>query len=177
MEPEKNESTNPLDQLDAEVNALVLGVGTAVSGQEVEEEDPLETVDVIPTVPPAPVEPVAPPVPPTHVPVRAPYMPAKTDMSESQFNIVYSKRRADVAERLKKQTKVWFMIPPMEGEARGLAYETVTIDGHRIEIKKGVMVEMPQQVAEILAEKYRIELSAGQNFRIDGNQTKIDALS
>lgn len=113
-----------------------------------------------------------PPAPPTHVASRV--APALT---ERDFGITYGKRKKEIAAILQKQPKVAFMIPRDPMEADGLAYETVQINGHRMEIKKGVMVTIPRQVAEILAEKYRVQLEAGAEKRLDRSEDVMDKLS
>lgn len=63
-----------------------------------------------------------------------------------------------------------FIIPMADGEAPG-AYETVQINGYGLTIQKGVMVNIPLPVANLLAEKYRIAMTAGQDKRIDRAST------
>ncbi len=83
------------------------------------------------------------------------------------------------AERMKKvlaaQPKVSFMIPLAEGEKEG-AFETVCLNGYLFKIKKGVMVSLPQQVAEVLAESYRITLEASQKFLASRSKESEEAL-
>lgn len=62
-----------------------------------------------------------------------------------------------VKAKLAKEKKVNFLIPLEKGENPG-AYEEVMINGHRITIKKGVLVKLPRPIAKILAEKYRIKI-------------------
>jgi hypothetical protein len=75
-----------------------------------------------------------------------------------------------------------FIIPLADGELPG-AYDTVQINcsglpepGYKLTIQKGVMVEIPLPCAELLAAKYRINLTAGQEKRIDRDQKVQDAL-
>lgn len=86
----------------------------------------------------------------------------------------------DEAEKTKqilaKRPKINFIIPLAENEQQG-ASETVQINGYRLTIQKGVMVEIPKPVADILAEKYRINMIAGQNKRIDRSTETSQALS
>lgn len=72
--------------------------------------------------------------------------------------------------------KVDFILPLADGEAQG-AYETVQINGYKLTIKKGEMVNIPKAFAMLLAEKYRINMTAGKEMRIDGNIEKEKALS
>lgn len=96
--------------------------------------------------------------------------------SREDIGIEYGKMTKDMKEHLAKQPKVAFLIPLSEGEKNG-AFETVQINGYRMVIKKGTMVQIPQQVAEILADHYRISSEAGQDYRIDRDSKVKDALS
>jgi hypothetical protein len=66
-----------------------------------------------------------------------------------------------------------FIVPLQPGETD---FETVQINGYKLTIKKNVMVNIPKQVAEILAEKYRIAMTAGQDKRIDRSSDISEAL-
>ena len=77
---------------------------------------------------------------------------------------------------LAKAPKVWFMVPLSPFEKEG-AYEEVYINGYRTTIKKGVMVEIPQPVMEILANKYKVETEVGREMRIDRDDRTQDALT
>lgn len=77
---------------------------------------------------------------------------------------------------LDRQRKVTFLIPLAEGEKAG-SFEEVFINGYRMTIAKGSMVEIPEQVAHMLAEKYRIQLEAGKDMRIDRSENTQSALS
>ena len=79
-------------------------------------------------------------------------------------------------EALDKQPKVSFMIPLPEGEKEG-AYETICLNGYLMKIKKGKMVELPKQVAEILADSYKIQITAGSDKLISRSKEAEDALS
>lgn len=79
-------------------------------------------------------------------------------------------------ETLDKQPKVSFMIPLSEGENEG-DYETVCLNGYSMKIKKGEMVELPKQVAEILADSYKIQMTAGSDKLISRSKEAEEALS
>jgi hypothetical protein len=82
-----------------------------------------------------------------------------------------------VKEALALQPKVDFYLPLEPGEKLGQAYETVTINGYRLEIKKGMMVSVPKQIAETLAEYLSISTSAGVEHRVDRDEKRQEALS
>lgn len=75
-----------------------------------------------------------------------------------------------VKRALAKQPQVSFIIPP--GESPSIP-EEVTINGYKTVIKKGVRVEIPEQIAEMLANKYNVELSAGKESLIS-RDSKIE---
>lgn len=63
----------------------------------------------------------------------------------------YKTKLQRTKEALAKQPKVRIIIPREKGETEG-AYETVQINGYLFQIKKGVYVEVPEQVAQIIME-------------------------
>lgn len=86
----------------------------------------------------------------------------------------YESKAAKMKAHLAKQPKVMFLIPLTIGEKRG-AVETWQANGYRLNILKGVLVEIPKQVAESLAESYQLTQEAGENFSIDRPKTDGDA--
>lgn len=82
---------------------------------------------------------------------------------------------AETKNILKNSPHTNFIIPLGEGEKDG-AYDTVQINGYRLVIKKGVMVNIPLPVANLLAEKYKIAMTAGQEKRIDRTSDVSEAL-
>jgi len=79
-------------------------------------------------------------------------------------------------EILEREEKVSFYIPLEAGEKAG-AFETVTINGYRMEVKKGVMQELPKSVVAILAEHYKVAAEAGKQMLIENDDKKLEALS
>jgi len=69
-----------------------------------------------------------------------------------------------------------FIVPLAEGEAPG-SFEEPQINGYKMKVPKGEMVNIPIQVANLLAEKYRIAMSAGKDKRIDRSSEVSDALN
>lgn len=86
----------------------------------------------------------------------------------------YMSKAQKMKEHLAKQPKVQFLIPLGVGEKRGTV-ETWQANGYRLNILKGVLVEVPQQVAESLAESYQLTQQAGENFSIDRPKNDPDA--
>ena len=77
--------------------------------------------------------------------------------------------------RLAAAPKINFIIPLAEGEKRG-AYDTVQINGYGLKIQKGVLIPLPEPVAMLLAEKYRITMTAGEEKRVDRSDAVSEAL-
>ncbi len=84
------------------------------------------------------------------------------------------KRKA--REEIDKCPKVNFIVPLEAGEKPG-AVQVVSLNGYTLTIKKGAMVEIPKPFAEILAEKFNIEMTAGQEMRVDRSDNVSSALS
>lgn len=100
--------------------------------------------------------------------------PAKTTPSAAQAKVNDVVKQTK--EILSKSPHVQFIIPRTDTEPAN-AVETVQINGYRLTIQKGVMVNIPIQVANLLAEKYRINMTAGQDKRIDRDANTQKALS
>lgn len=78
---------------------------------------------------------------------------------------------------LEKEPKVSYYIPLGIGEKKG-AYETVTLNGYRLTIKKGVRVEIPKPMAIELDRLQGIQEEIGLDKRIDlSDKDKQDALA
>lgn len=82
-------------------------------------------------------------------------------------------------EHLAKQPKKSIIIPISKGEKRGKAIETVILNGYRYEIQKGVYVDVPEQVAEVIMNHYQqTEEALDNEFRLDkANEEKAKALA
>lgn len=77
---------------------------------------------------------------------------------------------------LEKRPKVRFMIPLGINEKPG-AYDEAYINGYRYTIKKGVFVDIPDRVADLLAQKYQIEMEVGKDMRLDRATDVSEALA
>jgi hypothetical protein len=77
---------------------------------------------------------------------------------------------------LEKEDKVMFMIPLAQGEKAGAVHDCF-INGHKISVRKGAMVSIPESVAKLLADAYEIQMEAGSEFAIDSSNEKLDALN
>lgn len=75
---------------------------------------------------------------------------------------------------LDNSEKVNFIVPMGENEAVG-AFETVQINGYKLTIQKGILVNIPLAVANLIADKYRINMAAGQEKRLDRASADVSA--
>ena len=66
-----------------------------------------------------------------------------------------------------------FLVPQLEGE---IGVEEVQINGYKLTIKKNVPVSIPKQVAALIAEKYKINMEAGADKKIDRATDVSEAL-
>ena len=76
---------------------------------------------------------------------------------------------------LSKEPQVNFMIPLMDGEK--IAHHDVWINGYKVTIPKGRMAIIPQSIANILMNTYKVQAEAGAEFRLDLNPDKQDKVS
>ena len=83
---------------------------------------------------------------------------------------------AETKRILDASPHVDFIIPPAEGDPKGAA-ETVQINGYKLTIMKGVKVNIPEAVANLLAEKYRINMMAGSDSVVNRRADIQEALS
>lgn len=82
-------------------------------------------------------------------------------------------------DHLAGQKKVSIMIPLEVGVAPEVAEKipfVCNLNGYRFSIKRGVFVEVPEQVANMIKERLESEGKIGRNLRIDRNQNTLDAL-
>lgn len=100
---------------------------------------------------------------------------AKTGSTDNAVAKQHQSDAKKMQEHLASQPKVRMIIPLSPGEKPG-AFETVNLNGFRMEIKKGVSVELPQQVAEVLSEYLQIDLNLANDYRLDLNPDKKAAL-
>lgn len=76
-------------------------------------------------------------------------------------------------ENLSKQPLVTMYVPLVGGEKIG-ATIPVTLNGYRVNIPKGVYVDVPQQIADLLKDHLQQTEEAGRRWRLDlrGEQQK-----
>lgn len=102
----------------------------------------------------------------------APVAPkAKVDIAKSFATDIEMTKK-----KLESQEQIHFMVPLSEGEKAGAVHECF-INGYKISVPKGVMTKIPLAVAELLANTYKVGMTAGAEFRVDSDSKKQDALS
>lgn len=69
-----------------------------------------------------------------------------------------------------------FMVPFDIGEKHG-AVVTVTVNGYRLSIKKGVLVEIPVPVAELLMKHLDVRSDVAEKFALHRDEATEEALS
>jgi Fe-S cluster assembly scaffold protein SufB len=80
-------------------------------------------------------------------------------------------------ESLQKQPKVRVFMP-LEGKEKPGTQFPVTLNGYRVNVPKGVYVEIPQQVADVIMDSLNQTVEAEHNpFLIDPNSAKGDVLA
>lgn len=93
----------------------------------------------------------------------------KGDLNDMKL---FTETAAATKKILDAEPKVSFIIPLIPPEKEG-SYEIVNINGYQVTIKKGVMVEIPRSMAEVLANHYRITMSAGSD-KLLGRSADVD---
>jgi hypothetical protein len=78
-------------------------------------------------------------------------------------------------QHLEKQPKVPIMIPLTPGEVAG-STETVILNGHRLNIRKGEYVHVPEQVARVIMESQQQTAQAIDNYFLMNSEGKSPAM-
>ncbi len=111
------------------------------------------------------------------------FNPSKKDKSEEitakKVLTEQEQHTADLArfrKEIEKAPKTMFMVPLDLGEKAGAA-KVVSLNGLAYTIKKGALVEIPIPIAEILAEQYEVEMTAGKEMLANRNDAVDDALN
>ena len=149
-----DQSTTPA--VEPAEEAPVSAPGEAEEVKDLEEESGLA----------APLDP-APAAPETPAPAK----PKEAPLTNSQVVELHKSKAQKMKENLESQPKIRFFIPLAMGEKKG-AYETVNLNGYGLKIAKGMYVDLPTQVADVLAESYGQTEQAGQEFLAD--RQKVD---
>jgi hypothetical protein len=98
------------------------------------------------------------------------------NLSEGQLQIKFAEGQQAMRKELESQPRVKFFVPLSPGDPKG-AQEFVGINGLFMWVPKGRYIDVPEQVAEILAESLSIDMTAGEDFRMDRDENKQTALT
>lgn len=84
--------------------------------------------------------------------------------------------KAEIMRReLEAQEKVPIMIPLAPSEVEG-STESVILNGYRINIRKGMYVHVPRQVAEVIMESQQMTQEAIQNYFLMNSEGVSEAM-
>ena len=83
---------------------------------------------------------------------------------------------AETKKILTEGPQTQFIVPLGEQEAVG-STEEVAINGYKTIVPKGELVTIPVNVAKIIANKYKIGMTAGKPFKANRNDETSEALS
>ncbi len=83
---------------------------------------------------------------------------------------------ADTKILLAAAPKAMFYVPLAPGEPAG-SEEIVQINGYKLTIKKGNMVELPMPCVQMLANKYKVEVETALRSSASSSADKIEALN
>lgn len=86
-------------------------------------------------------------------------------------NLSLSEDQLKVKQLLSSQAKRTIFLPLEPGERRGVAFRSVTLNGYRCEVKKGMQVEVPEAIYNILMESMSQEAEATE---IEENLDRAD---
>lgn len=83
---------------------------------------------------------------------------------------------ADTKKLLEAAPKAMFMCPLMPGEPAGMD-EIVQINGYKLTIKKGFLVELPLPCVQMLANKYKVDIETATRGNANSSPDKVEALN
>lgn len=105
--------------------------------------------------------------------------PAVEKKGEREAERAWRNDRQIMKDRLAKQPKVSVFIPFQEGENPQQAARipfVVNLNGYRVEVPRGVMVEVPMQIHGVIRERLESEGRLGREHMISGNPDRENAL-
>lgn len=98
------------------------------------------------------------------------------ELSDREVNREVEGDARATKRKLAAEDTTKFMIPFGIGEKHG-AVETVTINGYRLSIKKGVLVDIPLTVASILMKHLDVRSDVAEKFALHRDEATEEALS
>lgn len=101
----------------------------------------------------------------------------KLNKKESVGDVQYMNEVAKAKAILDEQPKIRMMIPLAIGEKKGKAFLDVGFNGYFMQLPKGVYLDLPESIANIVSESFQQTEAAGEDFKIDGDKRLETALS
>jgi hypothetical protein len=90
---------------------------------------------------------------------------------------IHQSKSEIMKRQLEKQPKVRMFVP-LQGMEKAGTVHPVVMNGYRLNVPKGVYVDLPQQVADLLKNSFQQTEAAGAAFRLDlSNKEKQEALA
>lgn len=90
---------------------------------------------------------------------------------------IHASKAEIMKKHLEKQPKVRMFIP-LQGQEKAGTILPVVMNGYRINVPKGMYVDLPQQVADLLTNSFNQTEQAGAAFRLDkAGKEKQDAMT
>ena len=83
--------------------------------------------------------------------------PVKVKPTPVSPEIRVKDKAAEMKAYLETQPKVSILIPLERGEKKG-ATQPFTINGYRFNVPKGMMTQVPEQVADMISERFNVDL-------------------
>lgn len=102
----------------------------------------------------------------TGVPNAPVAVPTVTSNIKKDPNVIAAENTELTRKKLEAEEQITFFLPPVEGEPKGTK-EVCGINGVQYEVEKGIPTKIPRSIAEILANKFKIQMSAGSQARVD----------
>ena len=101
----------------------------------------------------------------------------KTSRNSKVEEADFEKTKNEMKAVLDAQPKVRVLVPLESGEKLG-EFLPVNVNGYRLNVPKGVYVDVPQTVADIIAESFNIyEQNSATAMRADRNDEVTSALN
>ena len=104
---------------------------------------------------------------------QTPATPA-ADLTPPTAPMSYEEKRQWTRRNFDAEPKVSVMIPLAHREKEG-ASEVVVVNGYSYIIQKGMRVEVPKTVADILDERLGIMSTLGKTQGVDGQDVRLEA--
>mgnify|MGYP003472704081 FL=1 len=103
----------------------------------------------------------------------------KGAVSDRQVETAWRSDAQKMKEHLDSQRKVAIMIPLEAGVPPAVAEKIpfdLNLNGYHVSVKRGVFVEVPEQIAVMIQQRLESEGKIGSEYRIDRDPAKQEAL-